>query len=178
MQLSSPVPPLAANARPGIGRARPASGAGADLSAALAPAGPQAGADAAEGASADHHEQLVRQTQQWVAQTFFGVLLKQMHESPFKSELFDGGRGGQAFAPMMDQKLIEHMSRGAGRNLVRSVVRKLEAGAAYRKQQATEGGMTRPAEPPEGITRPRRASGGASAARDSYRSGPSGAGGR
>src|SRR5689334_10737788 len=33
---------------------------------------------------AAHHERLVRQTQQWVGQTFFGVLLKQMRESPFK----------------------------------------------------------------------------------------------
>src|SRR4051812_20826021 len=71
-----------------------------------------------------HHDRLVRQAQQWVGQTFFGVLLKQMRESPFKSHLFEGGRGGQAFSSLYDQKLIEHMSRGAGKSLVNAIVRK------------------------------------------------------
>ena len=45
---------------------------------------------------AAQHQALVRQ-EQWVGQTFFGVLMKQMHESPFKSDLFDGGRAGRRF---------------------------------------------------------------------------------
>src|SRR5215831_1175256 len=36
------------------------------------------------------HERLVKQTRKWVSQTFFGTLLKQMRESPFKSDLLDG----------------------------------------------------------------------------------------
>jgi Rod binding domain-containing protein len=84
---------------------------------------------------AAQHQALVRQAQQWVGQTFFGELMKQMHQSPFKSDLFDGGRGGQAFSEMYDQKLIEHMSRGAGNKLVNAIVRKLEAATAYGKQQ-------------------------------------------
>src|SRR5690348_1911041 len=39
------------------------------------------------------HDQLTEQARKWVAQTFFGTLLKQMSDSPFKSELFSGGRG-------------------------------------------------------------------------------------
>src|SRR4051812_17850032 len=31
----------------------------------------------------DEHAKLTEKTQQWVAQTFFGTLLKQMEESPF-----------------------------------------------------------------------------------------------
>jgi Rod binding domain-containing protein len=93
---------------------------------------------------------LVRQAQQWVGQTFFGVLMKQMHESPFKSDLFDGGRGGQAFSEMYDQKLIEHMSRGAGNKLVNAIVRKLEAATAYGKQQRP---ATRPLEAAAGASR-------------------------
>ena len=49
--------------------------------------------------AAAEHDQLTQQAQKWVAQTFFGTLLKQMHDSPFKSELFSGGRGGEAFKP-------------------------------------------------------------------------------
>jgi Rod binding domain-containing protein len=81
------------------------------------------------------HDKLVHQTQVWVAQTFFGTLLKQMHESPFRSEMFDGGRGGQAFSSLYDQHLSERMARGAGSKLVRSIVRKIEAAGEYRKQQ-------------------------------------------
>lgn len=98
------------------------------------------------------HEELTRQAQQWVGQTFFGVLLKQMRESPFRSDLFEGGRGGQAFGPLFDQKLIDHMSRGTNHNLVRAIVRKMEAGAAYRKQQAQPAGGVRPA---SGVEAPR-----------------------
>src|SRR4051812_31254498 len=60
---------------------------------------------------ASQHDLLDKQARMLVGQTFFGTLLKQMRESPFRSELFEGGRGGQAFAPLYDQKLVEHMSR-------------------------------------------------------------------
>jgi Rod binding domain-containing protein len=73
-----------------------------------------------------HQRQLGHEAQKWVAQTFFGTLMKQMHDSPFKSNLLDGGRGGQAFQPLMDQHLAERMSRGAGQKLVRSIVKQLE----------------------------------------------------
>jgi len=76
------------------------------------------------------HDKLVKQTQTWVAQTFFGTLMKQMRESPFKSELFDGGRGGEAFGSLYDQHLAERMSRGAGHHLVDSIVRRIESHAA------------------------------------------------
>jgi Rod binding domain-containing protein len=68
-----------------------------------------------------------------VAGTFFGTMLKQMRNSPFRSELFDGGRGGQAFGSMYDQHLAERMARGAGTKLVNQIVRKLEARKAYAK---------------------------------------------
>ena len=87
--------------------------------------------------TATSHEALVRQTQIWVGQTFFGTMLKQMRDSPFKSELFDGGRGGQAFGSMMDQHLAERMARGAGHKLVNSIVKKIEAKRAYEKAANT-----------------------------------------
>lgn len=84
------------------------------------------------------HEKLVKQTQNWVAQTFFGTLLKQMRESPFKSDMMDGGRGGKAFGSMYDQQLAERMSRGAGSNLVNSIVHRIEARANAVRQQLAE----------------------------------------
>jgi len=84
------------------------------------------------------HERLVKQTQAWVGQTFYGTLLKQMRESPFKSELFDGGRGGQAFGSLYDQHLVDRMSRGAGQNLVNAIVHRIEARANAVRQQVAE----------------------------------------
>ena len=74
----------------------------------------------------ERHEQLVRQTQKWVAQTFFGQLLKQMRDSPFKSKLFDGGRGGEAFQEMADQRTADSMASGTGHKLVDSIVSRIE----------------------------------------------------
>lgn len=80
------------------------------------------------------NDALRKQAEIFVASAFFGTLLKQMRESPFKSELFSGGRGGQAFGSLYDQQMAERMSRGAGSKLVDSIVRKIEASAAYRRQ--------------------------------------------
>ena len=79
-------------------------------------------------AGGDAHDRLTKQARVWVSQTFFGTLLKQMEESPFKSELFSGGRGGQAFSSLYHQQLVERMSRtGAGERLVQSIVKKIES---------------------------------------------------
>src|SRR5688572_14004709 len=66
----------------------------------------------------DQNKRLTHEARKWVAQTFFGTMLKQMRDSPFKSELFAGGRGGQAFGTLLDQQLADRMSRGAGGKLV------------------------------------------------------------
>jgi Rod binding domain-containing protein len=79
----------------------------------------------------ENHDALVKQTQKWVAQTFYGEMLKQMRNSPFKSKMFDGGEGGQAFQQMFDQQLADKMASGSGRKLVDSIVNKIEAGKAY-----------------------------------------------
>lgn len=81
------------------------------------------------------HDRLTAQAQKWVAQTFFGTLLKQMDESPFKSDLFSGGRGGEAFGSLYHQQLADRMARGAGHKLVGAIVRRIEARTAYQKQQ-------------------------------------------
>src|SRR4051794_30654314 len=60
------------------------------------------------------HDRIKKQAEKWVSQTFFGTLLKQMDDSPFKSELFSGGRGGQAFSSLYHQQLADRVARGAG----------------------------------------------------------------
>ena len=72
------------------------------------------------------HKALVKQTQKWVAQTFYGTLLKQSRESPFKSDMMSGGRGGQAFGSMLDMQMAERMAKGSGNKLVNSIVNKIE----------------------------------------------------
>ena len=85
---------------------------------------------AARGGGPDQHDQLVKQTEKWVAQTFYGTLLKQMRDSPFHSDLMEGGNGGKTFETMFDQRLADHMSRHAGGKLVQSIVKKIEAAQA------------------------------------------------
>ncbi len=80
------------------------------------------------------HQQLIDNAQKWVAQAFYSPILKQMRNSPFKSELFSGGRGEEAFGTLMDQHLTERMSRGSGKGLASAIVRKLEARRAYGEQ--------------------------------------------
>ena len=85
---------------------------------------------------ADQHTRLVDQTRKWVGQTFFGTLMKQMEDSPFKSDLFSGGRGGEAFSSLYHQQLVDRMARAAGDKLVNAIVRRIEATSAYQKQKA------------------------------------------
>jgi hypothetical protein len=82
------------------------------------------------------HERIQEQARKWVAQTFYGTMLKQMRESPFKSDIFSGGRGGQAFTPLLDQHLADRMSRSSDAKLVHAIARKLEARSAYQQPQA------------------------------------------
>lgn len=84
----------------------------------------------AASAPADQHERLTVEARRWVAMTFYGQMLKLARQSPFKSDLFSGGRGGEAFGGLLDGKLAEHMSRAAGEKLVKSLVKRMEARAA------------------------------------------------
>jgi len=73
-----------------------------------------------------HRSELRKRAEQLVSQTFFGTLLKQMRDSPFKSEMFSGGRGGQAFNQLFDQQIADRISKDAGGKLVDSLIRQWE----------------------------------------------------
>jgi Rod binding domain-containing protein len=98
---------------------------------------PSAASAARLAAAKEKHKKLVEQTQKWVGDAFYGTLLKKMRESPFKSEIFDGGRGGEMFTTLFDQQLAGRMSKAAPDPLVKAIVKKIEgnqASAAYLKQ--------------------------------------------
>lgn len=82
-------------------------------------------------ASLARHKQLKANAQKLVSQTFYGTLLKQMNSSPFRSELFSGGRGQQAFFPMLAQNLADRMSHGAGGKLPAQMASSMEGKAKY-----------------------------------------------
>lgn len=69
--------------------------------------------------------ELARHVETFVAGSFFGTMLKQMRESPFRSELFAGGRAGGAYDAMYHQVLAERMGRGVGQSLVRAIVKRI-----------------------------------------------------
>jgi Rod binding domain-containing protein len=85
-----------------------------------------------QGKRATQRDRLTKETEQWVSQTFFATMLKQMRESPFRSDLFSGGRAGQAYGALYDQHLAAQMGRGAGSKLVQAIVNRLEGTRAYR----------------------------------------------
>src|SRR5947209_4360976 len=68
-----------------------------------------------------------------IGQTFFGTLLREAQNSPFHSNLFEGGRGGEAFSTLFNQRLAEHLSNGVGNRLARSVVSHLRKGRQSKK---------------------------------------------
>ena len=80
------------------------------------------------------HDKIVKQSQKLVSQAFFGTLLKQMHDSPFKSEIFDGGRGGKAFSSLLDQHLADRMASGVGNKLVNAMVNRIEKNTGVKKE--------------------------------------------
>jgi Rod binding domain-containing protein len=81
--------------------------------------------DLAGAHAASERELATEQARNWVGMTFFGALLKQMRSSPFKTDVLSGGRGEEVFAAQLDQVLSQRMARGAGSDLVDSLVKSL-----------------------------------------------------
>jgi hypothetical protein len=52
--------------------------------------------------------------QQFVSSAFIMPLLKQMRQSPFKSQLMSGGQGEDAFGPQLDQILSDRIVQRMG----------------------------------------------------------------
>src|SRR5580765_6522503 len=52
----------------------------------------------------------------FVGQTFFGELVKQMRETVHKSEFFHGGMGEDIFQTQLDQIMVERMSKTSAKS--------------------------------------------------------------
>jgi Rod binding protein. len=73
-------------------------------------ASPQPAASAAKAASPQFREAFT----DFVGQTFFGELLKQMRASVDKPAFFHGGMGEDIFQSQLDQVLVERMTDASG----------------------------------------------------------------
>ncbi len=83
---------------------------------------------------------LVKQSQRLVSHAFFGTILKQMHESPWRSGMFSGGQAGRSFESLLDDRLADRMANNpTSQKFVHSIVRKLEKKAkAAESRKAAE----------------------------------------
>lgn len=86
-------------------------------------------------AAKTQEQKVEKQVRNWVGETFYGTMLKQMRDDPFKSKIFDGGRGGEAFGQMFDQRLAQHMAGGVGSKIVRPMVKQMLGNAAKRASE-------------------------------------------
>jgi len=62
---------------------------------------------------------------QFVGETFFGLLLKEMRESTSKDHLLYGGRGEATLQPQLDQVLIERLAASRHFDLADAMVNSL-----------------------------------------------------
>jgi hypothetical protein len=70
-------------------------------------------------------ERALREKFQIIVNKFFlGSMMKQMRNSPFKNEMFNGGKGGEAFQGLMDQHLTEHAGGKVAKSLVDAMVKR------------------------------------------------------
>jgi Rod binding domain-containing protein len=88
-------------------------------------------------AKPDEDQQVRKLAEQLVSQTFFGTLMRQMRNSPWKDTVLSGGRGGEAFQQMHDQEMIMRMGRSAGKQLVNALVEQM-MGQKARQQRAKD----------------------------------------
>lgn len=73
------------------------------------------------GGSTSEVEQAARQL---VGLALFKPLLEQAHQSPFKTDLFHGGAGEDAFQGQLDQLLADRMAQRPDYPLVKAIVSK------------------------------------------------------
>jgi Rod binding domain-containing protein len=78
----------------------------------------------ARAAGSNDPDQMRKTAEQLVGMTFFLPLLKMARESPFKTELFHGGQGEEAFGAQLDEVLADRLGHRAGNGLVDAIVDK------------------------------------------------------
>lgn len=78
--------------------------------------------------------QIHKKSAELLGQVFFAPILAKMRESPFKTDISSGGRGGEAFGQMMDSLMIKKVVSPTGHLVQRF------AGNMLRHAEAVEKG--------------------------------------
>lgn len=106
-----------------------------------AQAAPAAGVRLAPGKQAE----LRQAAEQFVSSAFVLPLLAQMRDDPFRSDLFHGGQGEDAFQSQLDTILADRITRGARFPLVDTIVDKILSGYGARAGRASSTSPSAPA---------------------------------
>ena len=77
---------------------------------------------------------LREQATQFVAGSFFAMLLKAMRDTVPKDGLVSGGRGEEVFRSLFDQELSQRFAEGSKLGVIDAAVRQLSGRAAYRQE--------------------------------------------
>lgn len=109
-------PAAALTARPAAASAKPQGGFGELMRVSF---------DRAAGAAGTRSEQLRSAANQLVSVAFIKPLMAQMHESPFKSELFHGGQGEAMFQEHLDTVLADRITERANLPIAEAIYQRI-----------------------------------------------------
>jgi Rod binding domain-containing protein len=85
----------------------------------------------------DRNQQLETAAEQLLAMAFYQPLLKQAREVPFKSELFHGGFGEDAFGAQWDQAIAERLAKRDTSGLKQRLIEQMGGVSTVRQDQST-----------------------------------------
>jgi Rod binding domain-containing protein len=88
--------------------------------------------------------ELREKVQEWVSQAFVGEMLKQARNSPFKSEVFSGGKAGDTYQQMYDQHVVQQVAPAMSGGLVDSLVRRLDRSVGANPSENRSAARTSP----------------------------------
>lgn len=85
----------------------------------------------------DRNQQLETAAEQLLAMAFYQPLLKQAREVPFKSDLFHGGFGEDAFGAQWDQAIAERLAKRDTSGLKQRLIEQMGGVSTVRQDQST-----------------------------------------
>lgn len=67
--------------------------------------------------AASQNSELRETFHQFVGETFFGTMMKEMRKSVGKTPYFNGGRAEEVFQQQLDQLIVEDMTKSSSKNI-------------------------------------------------------------
>ena len=86
-------------------------------------------------AASDKQRQAWESADQLIASAFILPVLQEVRNSPFKTEMFSGGRGEEVFGQQLDVILAERITQSAGFGLSEALVRQFEGSTTTSRSQ-------------------------------------------